>query len=364
MEEDGTVSPTVKSMDFLQRVADLGFPVAEIPAYADRVGSFRDYAKAMGAGTIMAPPVLLSGRLRKLHVRNTIIEDHAMRMHLIPEAVEGKLRDLAASPFSFFRGTALLYYRDWAGTDAHLPSVASVGDVHPENFGLVPGTHGGALFTPNDFDEAWYAPFTYDVYRGDTGFALAGYEMGLKRKRWLRIAETFAEGYIRGVEKCAGNPEESQRRIVADNAPKVLKPFFDKAERSREKFLDKRIDRDAQQFLEDERVARRPEFIPMIQQAINRYRNVQDTEDYFTVLDVATRTGSGTASRGLPRFWALVRGDDQPVIMELKMSRPSALEGLVPVERETTQSPAERTASIRRLSTAAIPCLVSPILRA
>ena len=91
-------------------------------------------------------------------------EDHQFRIHNRPEGAQAKFDKLAKSAFKFFRGTALLYYRDYAGTDGHLPTVLTIGDVHPENFGVMPNADGAPFFGVNDFDEAYFAlglPFPF-----------------------------------------------------------------------------------------------------------------------------------------------------------------------------------------------------------
>ena len=105
-------------------------------------------------------PRHLAGHDRRMHVRQTLREDHQTRITNRSEGTETKFNELAASLFSFFRGTALLFYRDMAGTDAWMPTVLTMGDVHPENFGVMPNANNVPIFAVNDFDEAYYAPFT------------------------------------------------------------------------------------------------------------------------------------------------------------------------------------------------------------
>lgn len=331
--------------ELLESVASLGLPTptpATVPAHRRRRGEFETYSREVARGDVEVPPEMLTGRHRRLHVRDTVIEDHLLRMQLVPSAVSSKFADIARSPFPFFRGTAMLYYRDLAGSDAHLPFVPTVGDVHPENFGVLPGADGEPLFSINDMDEAWMAPFTWDLGRGAVGFALAAIEGGASRKKAIKVAKQFVAAYLDGVEKCVADPEEATRRVSGDDAPKVIRRYMKKAGRSRESFLRKRIDFDELNFRETNRVRRRPGLTPLIDDAVRRYsRRVRPSsakdelpKDFFRIHDVAIRTGSGTASRGLSRFWVLVEGwgksAEDKVILELKMSRHSVLDGLAP----------------------------------
>ncbi|AGF72964.1 hypothetical protein A605_09810 [Corynebacterium halotolerans YIM 70093 = DSM 44683] len=335
-----------EAAELLESVAELGLPqpeVVRVPTHARRRQAFERFARATAAGEVTVPPQLLRGRQRRRHIRDTVTEDHVVRMHLAPWAVREKFRELAADRFTFFRGTALLYYRDLAGSDAGLPVVPTVGDVHPENYGVLPGADGRPVFSINDMDEAWMAPFTWDLHRGAVGFALAGEQLGMKRKKAMKVAGRFIGGYFDGIADCLNEPEAVTRRITTENAPGVIEPFLAKASRSRKKFLAKRIDFDTLTFREDDRVQRRPELIDRLRVAVQDYARTVDhgedrerPRDFFRIHDAAIRTRSGTASRGLARFWVLVQGwgsaPEEKVILELKMARHSSLDGLSPVD--------------------------------
>lgn len=331
----------------MNSVAALGLPApgsVELPAHRRRSKDFAEYAAAVARGAVDCPPELMSGRQRRLHVRDTVIEDHVVRMHLVPAAVESKFADLARDPFSFFRGTALLYYRDIAGTDAFLPFVPTVGDIHPENFGVLPGADGRPLFAVNDMDEAWIAPFTWDLERGAVGFALAAIAQGLSENKALKVAEKFVDSYFRGIRACIEDPGEKLRRI-SGHGPGVIEPYMKKAHRTRASFLRKRIDAETLTFLETERVHRVPRMAALVEEPLREYASRVANpaigglpENFFDILDVAIRTGSGTASRGLTRFWVLVAGwgdgPEEKVIIELKLSRHSVLDGLAPARED------------------------------
>ncbi|RRO79396.1 DUF2252 domain-containing protein [Corynebacterium bovis] len=344
--------PDTAAPRFAEAVRHLDVSNGSVPAHIDRAAAFARFARATGRGAVTVAPVLLTGQARRQHIRNTVLEDHRVRLHVVPDAVEDKLDDLVDDPFAFFRGTALLYYRDHAGTDAHLATVPSIGDVHPENFGIIPGADGEPLFSANDFDEAWPAPFTYDVFRGAVGFALLVEAQGRKPSKRRKVARDFVRGYIRGVEACLFDPGEIDARVTADNAPGCLEPYFRKASRSRGRFLRKKVDPETDRFRHTDRITPRPELVdvlrPVVEEYARRVRPAGRPEGFFEVRDVATRSGSGTASRGLPRFWVLVRGwddaADQRVILEFKLSRASAMQGLVPADPRSTMPPAERIA--------------------
>ena len=325
---------------------------AKIPAHTDRTGDFTRLSADAARGDVITVPSQLQGRRRRLHIRNTVTEDHRARLRVAPDAVAGSVEHLAEDAYSFFRGTALLYYRDLVGEDAWLPSVPSVGDVHPENFGVLPGADGQPVFSADHLDEAWPAPFTWDVHRGAVGFALLAGSRDLPERKWWKLARTFLEGYVTGVDDCLPDPTSVTTSLTAQDAPSCLEPFFRRAQRSREKFLKKWIDLETCTFLETDQVTRQSGAAALLRPLIEKYARRIDTaglpENFFGIRDVATRTGSGAAGPGLPRFRVLVEGHGpdagEKVILELTLSRRSALQGLVPKDPDIPLSHAERTA--------------------
>ncbi len=125
-----------------------------------RFEAFRQLARRRARGEMVLLPRQLTGNDRRLHVRETLREDHHDRIAQHSEGAAAKFDKLAGSLYSFFRGTCLLFYRDLAGEDAAMPTVFALGDVHPGNFGVMPSADNVPIFGVNDFDEAYYAPFT------------------------------------------------------------------------------------------------------------------------------------------------------------------------------------------------------------
>lgn len=192
------------------------------------------------------------------------------------------------------------------------------------------------------------APFTWDVERGAVGFGLAAQQAGAKKKKTSKIVRAFIDAYFSSISDCLDDPDQADFQFTTADAPKAIRPFFRKAQRDRDGFLNKRIDFSTMTFREDDRTHRRPELLEPLQPSLDSYAQTQKRS--FRALDLAIRQGSGTASRGLTRFWFLLEEliDDQPhhLILEMKMSRPSSIEGLVPdPEGEwLPDSPAERIA--------------------
>lgn len=307
----------------------------------DRTDIFHEYAQARARGEVVASPTQLNQEQRRLYVRQTMREDHQFRIQNRPEGAQAKFDKLADSPFVFFRGTALIFYRDYAGMDAHLPQVFTIGDVHPENFGVMPNEDGAPFFGVNDFDEAHVAPFSYDVKRGGVGFYLMARENGLSKKKARKVVRAFVKGYLQALEAYAHDDREKWHEFRIDNSPEMIKELLLSARTEREAFLDELIDLEKERFVSSEEIVPHSKHIPKFQEIVNQYReeneiNHHETrgDDFFKVVDVAVKKDSGTASLGLDRFFVMINGrsshTNENIILEMKQARRSVLAGLAP----------------------------------
>ncbi|MFP4518864.1 MAG: DUF2252 family protein [Oceanicaulis sp.] len=180
--------------------------------HGGRREAFRKLAEREAAGEPAVPPHRLTGQARREHVRAVQREDHAGRIKQKDPGAAQKFDELAGDSLKFFRGTALLFYRDMAGEDADMPTVMALGDVHPGKFGIMPDRHGAPIFSVNDFDEAIYAPFTWGLKRGAVGvWTAAREEGGLARKKRAKNIRKFAKGYLKAM---AGSARTDDAQIA------------------------------------------------------------------------------------------------------------------------------------------------------
>ncbi|MDN2566850.1 DUF2252 domain-containing protein [Aquibium sp. A9E412] len=306
-----------------------------------RVEGFRTLAGRIAAGEEAGPPAALSGQARREHVRSTIREDHARRIEQRSLGAREKFDELAGDLFKFFRGTALLFYRDMAGQDAHMPSVMALGDVHPENFGVMPDENGAPIFGVNDFDEAIYAPFTWDIKRGAVGFWIAAREVaGMKRKKRRKVVAKFVKGYLAAMRGYAEHATEKNDDYRMDNAPEVIRRLFAEAWEERRDWLwDDYLEPSGRGFRASDELQPLTNRVDTFQKAIDDLAEANGIAaphrvGELKVKDVCARHGQGTASLGLPRYYVLIEGPSKDatddLIIEFKRARRSALEGLTP----------------------------------
>ncbi|WP_257478002.1 DUF2252 domain-containing protein [Acidipropionibacterium jensenii] len=81
---------------------------------------------------------------------------------------------MSVSPFTFYRGTAALMAADLARTADSGILVASCGDAHVSNFGFYASPQRSLVFDLNDFDEAAWAPWEWDLKRLVASIIIAG----------------------------------------------------------------------------------------------------------------------------------------------------------------------------------------------
>ncbi|WP_159234346.1 DUF2252 domain-containing protein [Mycolicibacterium vanbaalenii] len=331
------------------------------PGHASRMEAFRMLAQARAAGEMVALPRMLTGDDRRLHVRQTIREDHRLRIARHNEEAFGKFDKLAGSRFSFFRGTALLFYRDMAGDDAWMPTVLAAGDIHPENFGVMPNADNVPIFGINDYDEVFYTPFTWDLKRGATGFMIAADEIGgYGHGKRCKIARSFVRGYTDRIGRYATDHSEGDSDLREDNSPELIAGLIDSAKSGgRAKWLTKKYyNETATGFKSSKKLvpisSRRDEFQDLIDRYVEQSGiTVPERAGSMRVKDVAERRGQGTASLGLVRYYVMIEGPlpdvSDDILLELKQARRSALEGLVPPSEHLVAGNADRVVHGQRV---------------
>jgi uncharacterized protein (DUF2252 family) len=130
-------------------------------------------------------------------------------LDLIEASNSGRLKDLvplrmgrmAESPFAFLRGSAVVMAWDLAHTPVSGLNVGIDGDAHLNNFGLYGTPEGEILFDLNDFDEATFGPWEWDLKRLTASVNVAARENGLNRRERQIAVMRCVEGYRFSVER-------------------------------------------------------------------------------------------------------------------------------------------------------------------
>lgn len=97
----------------------------------------------------------------------------------IPELIDLRRERMAVSPFTFYRGTALIMAHDLSKQAITGTPLIICGDAHINNFGLYASPERRLVFDLNDFDEAAPGPWEWDLKRFITSIILCGEDLGL-----------------------------------------------------------------------------------------------------------------------------------------------------------------------------------------
>ncbi|CAM2067816.1 DUF2252 domain-containing protein [Sulfidibacter corallicola] len=238
----------------------------------------------------------------------------------------GRMSD---SPFAFYRGTAHLFYRDLAAArllsrsefTAATTQTWIQGDLHINNFGAFEDAERDVVYDLNDFDESWVACYLFDVWRGATSLYLQGYANGFKRKQILSFIDEFTHEYINELDKARGKEGRNLDKVTLDKAHGPLKKFLKRAtqKNSREAMLNDWtvVQGNERRFnLEDPLLAAvTSDDRRLLASAIDCYKDhltsdLRGNAAYFQVQDAAQRLGAGIGSLGTPRYYVLIRGED------------------------------------------------------
>ncbi len=300
-------------------------------------------------------PAQFDKKTRSKHVLQALLYYNHGIIQNNPSGASAKFKRLTVSPFVFMRGTADLMYRDLEGTDADQSILLCVGDVHLENFGVMEAETGKLIWGLNDFDEAAFAPFTWDVKRGAVSVVLAARENGFDKKQRWKLARAFAKAYIQQIEKGFVDFEKEIKATCIKDLLKAARKINGK------KWLEKKYLQDNSpipQFKISEEIQPLARIFikerkAIIQAALDNYLrsldqlNTQKPQN-LKVLDIATKAGSGTASIGLWRYYALVEveieAETELMILEIKQERPSVLAPYIDIHPISFASEGERVA--------------------
>lgn len=99
----------------------------------------------------------------------------------VKELIPIRRQRMSASPFSFFRGSAIIQAGDIASTNGTKFMVQACGDAHISNFGIYASPERRIVFDINDFDEALFAPFEVDIKRLVASIEICGRDRGFSK---------------------------------------------------------------------------------------------------------------------------------------------------------------------------------------
>ncbi|MFG2140638.1 DUF2252 domain-containing protein [Streptomyces sp. NPDC048650] len=266
-----------------------------------------------------------------------------------PAAFRVKFRKMAASAFAFYRGTACLFYRDLEDgrdqgpyLDERTGRVWIHGDLHAENFGTYMDATGRLIFNVNDFDEAYVAPFTWDLKRFAASVALIGYAKALSDEQISDLVRTYAAAYRERIHALASGAKNADKEelppFTLDTAEgPLLDALRDARSLTRFGLLESMTE--IREF--ERRFSAGSGSVEL--DAATRYKVLAAFDGYletlpdssltrpdsYRVKDVVGRRGIGIGSAGLPSYNILLEGNsdalENDVVIYMKQAQTPAV---------------------------------------
>jgi uncharacterized protein (DUF2252 family) len=282
-----------------------------------------------------------------------------------PERLALKYREMCKSPFSFFRGSAHLFWEDLSARKSALPNSPTVwacGDLHLENFGSFQGNNGLSYFDINDFDEAAVAPSSWELSRFVASVYVAAPTLGFSRANANELVKLFLEAYRTALG------HGKAHLLERDTATGMVKTLLEQVKKRKRQLLvesrtswkkgKRRLRIDGKHTLavtDDQRndVAR----------WLDKFARSQPDPSFFRILDVARRV-AGVGSLGLDRYVVLVRGDggrDGNAIIDAKWPAPSSLARFEKIGQPRWKSEPDRVVAIQQRMQGTTPALLDAV---
>ena len=280
----------------------------------------------------------------------------ASRVH---ELVPIRYGRMLVSPFTFYRGAALVMAADLAGTPNTGLRAQLCGDAHLSNFGIFASPERRLVFDLNDFDETLPGPFEWDVKRLAASLEVAGRDNGFKRKERKSVVLAATRSYRESMRNFAAqsNLDVWYAHLDIESELARIKPLLraDRAKRT-ERLLAKAKTRDNLQAFDkltstvdgQARIISDPplivpvtdllpeleagELFSRLRALLSSYRRTLSTDrkhllEQFRLVDMARKV-VGVGSVGTRAWILLMEGIDHsdPIILQAKEAQSSVLE--------------------------------------
>ena len=122
----------------------------------------------------------------------------------VAELVPIRYGRMLVSPFTFYRGAAMIMAQDLGPTPRSGLNVQCCGDAHLSNFGAFASPERRLVFDVNDFDETLPGPWEWDVKRLAVSMLIAARDNGYRTKDEERIVLDTVARYRTAMAEFAG----------------------------------------------------------------------------------------------------------------------------------------------------------------
>ena len=263
-----------------------------------------------------------------------------------PELVPLRIERMSESPFTFYRGSAAVMAADLAASPHSGVLVASCGDAHVSNFGFYASPSRRLVFDLNDFDEAAWAPWEWDVKRLVTsvliGGAASARDGAVVERAARQVVKTYLGAIRRAIESTpleryfAHFDIEASRDHLDDAARRAIKKAVKDAQKRTGERAVRRITEEGEDGIR--RIILRPpttvpppeHVIGLVHELFQDYRRSTSHDiallfEHFSIVDIARRV-VGVGSVGTRCYLVLLQdGDGNAMLMQPKQASRSVL---------------------------------------
>lgn len=264
----------------------------------------------------------------------------------LPELVPLRFARMLTDPFAFFRGSAAVMAADLAASPSSGIVTMACGDAHVRNFGLYAAPSRHLVFDVNDFDEAGFAPWEWDVKRLATSAVVVGRLRGLPNDLTEHIVRRGTRAYLDSLRRLVQT--DALTRYFEQSYPQQLAPTLrrkdakdlERAIRRATEHTSARVFRKITELAPDgtRRIRERPPLLEHLEhdtrsEVSSWFRQYLATVSpsvavllsQFRLVDVARRV-VGVGSVGTRCFLAVLLGpSNEPLVLQLKQAEPSVL---------------------------------------
>jgi uncharacterized protein (DUF2252 family) len=121
----------------------------------------------------------------------------------VPELVPIRYGRMLVSPFTFYRGAALIMASDLSTTPCSGLTAQLCGDAHLSNFGVFGTPERRLIFDCNDFDETHPGPWEWDVKRLAASVVIAGRNKGHAKAVRAQAIVALGQAYRESMRQMA-----------------------------------------------------------------------------------------------------------------------------------------------------------------
>jgi uncharacterized protein (DUF2252 family) len=296
----------------------------------------------------------------------------------VPDLIPLRQERMAATPFTFLRGSALVMADDLSRTP-HAGLLTQIcGDAHLSNFGAFAAPDRRLIFDLNDFDETAIGPFDWDVKRLAASVVVASRELGLDAKTQRQLARLVASTYRTAtaqfatsssldvwyaridqveLERFATSRSEAERKLMEKSLKKARSRTSLKARDSLTALVDGH-----HRFVDDPPILQRVTdeiLADEVAKVLAGYRNSLPPDRQrllrrFTPVDVAHKV-VGVGSVGLMAFIVLFEGRDadDPLMLQVKQAVGSVIANYIPQPPTAPEHQGQRVVEGQHLMQAA-----------